>query len=162
MVKRSGGRRSSRFSLAGSVMLTRRTATVTISAPETSTAFRVSANEAYLPVPTISRDRKLFPARTKGSSPAISAAPDEVDDLDRVALGETMRRVIRARHHGAVHLDRDPARPQSEARDQVGDGGVRRELARLVIHSDPHGVKDLPPACRDVHHEVPANPPRRR
>src|SRR6187402_1753207 len=151
MVKRSGGRCSSRFSFAGSVMLTRRTATVTISAPDTSTACRVWANEAYLPVPTMSRDRKLLPARTKGSSPAISAAPHEVDDLHRVAVGQAVRAVLGPRHHGAIHLHGDPPGPQGQPGDQVGDGGVRRQLARLVIDRDPHGVKDLPPGSRDVH-----------
>jgi len=43
-------------SLFGSVILTRRTATVTISAPLSSIAARVSAKSRYLPVPTIRRD----------------------------------------------------------------------------------------------------------
>src|SRR5262245_58859923 len=51
-------------------MFTRRTATVTISAPDASTARRVSANEAYFPVPTMSRERYSRPASTKGSGDA--------------------------------------------------------------------------------------------
>jgi hypothetical protein len=49
-------------------MLTRRTATVTISAPDASMARLVSAKSLYLPVPTISRDRYLLPASSKKSS----------------------------------------------------------------------------------------------
>jgi hypothetical protein len=46
----------------GSEMLTRRTATVTISAPDASTAAAFWAKSLYLPVPTISRDAKVRPA----------------------------------------------------------------------------------------------------
>jgi hypothetical protein len=51
-------------------MLTRRTATVTISAPEASTAAAFCSKLLYLPVPTISRDAKLCPATDQPSSPA--------------------------------------------------------------------------------------------
>src|SRR5439155_4692358 len=99
-------------------MFTRRTATVTISAPEASTARRVSAKDAYLPVPTIRRERYSRPARTKGSADrAISAASDEMDDLDAVAGGEPPGGVVGARHHGAVHLDGDPPRSEPEPHD---------------------------------------------
>jgi hypothetical protein len=46
----------------GSEMLTRRTATVTISAPDASTAAAFSSKLLYLPVPTISREVKVRPA----------------------------------------------------------------------------------------------------
>src|SRR6266404_2860144 len=55
-------------------MFTRRTATVTISAPERSTASRVVAKSRYLPVPTMSRERYERPASTNGSSSALGAA----------------------------------------------------------------------------------------
>src|SRR5579883_1525600 len=90
-------------------MFTRRTATVTISAPDASTARRVSSNERYLPVPTMSRERYSRPASTNGSA-AISAAPDDVDHLDTVALAERRRAVGRPRDDRRVHLDRDAAR----------------------------------------------------
>src|SRR5713101_6966288 len=41
--------------------LTRRTATVTISAPEASMASRMFSNDGYFPVPTIRRDLNSFP-----------------------------------------------------------------------------------------------------
>src|SRR5438132_4661725 len=130
--------KSSRFSRPGSVMFTRRTATVTISAPEASIARRVSAKDAYLPVPTIRRERYSRPASRKGSF--ISSAPDEMDDLDPVALAERGCPVFGARHDGAVHLDRDATRPEPERRDEVGDGGVGLERAGLVVHDDLHGT----------------------
>ena len=47
--------------------LTRRTATVTISAPEASMAAAVSGPSLYLPVPTMRRERKRRPAMTRSS-----------------------------------------------------------------------------------------------
>src|SRR5439155_26381832 len=137
IAKRSGGRWSGRFSRAGSVMFTRRTATVTISAPDASIARRVSAKDAYLPVPTISRERYSRPASTKGSF--MSPSPDEMDDLDPVALAERGERILGAWHHGAVHLDRDATRPEPERRDEIGDGRLRVERAGFVVHDDLHG-----------------------
>jgi hypothetical protein len=49
-------------------MFTRRTATVTISEPEASYAWDMTAYEEYLPVPTMSRDVNVLPAITKGVS----------------------------------------------------------------------------------------------
>ena len=48
--------------------LTRRTATVTISAPEASMAAAVSGPSLYLPVPTMRRERKRRPAMTRSSA----------------------------------------------------------------------------------------------
>src|SRR2546421_6826836 len=45
--------------------LTRRTATVMISVPEASWASRITSIEAYLPVPTISRDVNSLPPSTR-------------------------------------------------------------------------------------------------
>ncbi len=49
-------------------MFTRRTATVTISAPEASTAAAFSSKLLYLPVPTISREAKVRPATVQVSA----------------------------------------------------------------------------------------------
>ena len=48
-----------------SLMLTRRTATVTMSAPDASWARCMTGNDEYLPVPTIRRDLNSRPAITK-------------------------------------------------------------------------------------------------
>ena len=58
----------------GSEMLTRRTATVTISAPAAATAAAFCAKSLYLPVPTISRDVKLRPATCQLSCSAVVMA----------------------------------------------------------------------------------------
>ena len=49
-------------------MFTRRTATVTISAPEASTAAAFSSKLLYLPVPTIRREVKVRPATVQVSA----------------------------------------------------------------------------------------------
>ena len=56
-------------------MFTRRTATVTMSAPEAACACAITACDEYLPVPTISRDAKVRPAITKGESVTRSYPP---------------------------------------------------------------------------------------
>src|SRR5918992_5204552 len=52
----------------------RRTATVTISAPEAATASRMVSNESYFPVPRMRRERKLRPAITSSSFTATPFA----------------------------------------------------------------------------------------
>jgi hypothetical protein len=46
-------------------MFTRRTATVTMSAPDASWARTMTDGDEYFPVPTMSRDAKVFPAIVK-------------------------------------------------------------------------------------------------
>src|SRR3954469_25094283 len=91
----------------GSERFTRRTATVTISAPDASIARAVSSKSLYLPVPTRRRERKRLPATSKASSPAVwvdcgwmefmrlvldcSTAADEVHDLKAVAVHDLGR-----------------------------------------------------------------------
>src|SRR5262249_34780153 len=144
IVKRSSGRYSRRFSFPGSVMFTRRTATVTISAPDASTARRVSSNDRYLPVPTMSRERYSRPASVKVSLVSIaSPASHEVDHLDRVPVVKDRRAVLGARHDGAVHLHGDPARAEAERGDEIGDrrpGGHRAWLA-IYLDDDLHDVR---------------------
>lgn len=67
-------------------MFTRRTATVTISAPEAAWACAMMACDGYLPVPTINRDVNVRPAMTNGVSVNRLPSTDEVDDLHRIAL----------------------------------------------------------------------------
>ena len=49
-------------------MFTRRTATVTISAPDAACACAITACDGYFPVPTISREVNVRPAITNGVS----------------------------------------------------------------------------------------------
>src|SRR5687767_15720708 len=92
---------SSSDSRERSEMFTRRTATVTMSAPDASCARAMTACDAYLPVPMIRRDRNVRPAITNGvsviqqsqiphpdhQSSSIDDLPtaDEVDDLHLIA-----------------------------------------------------------------------------
>src|SRR5436190_23494119 len=84
----------------------RRTATVTISAPEATTASRILAKLSYFPVPRIRRDPKLRPAivsvsctRPKLAVSALALAPCE----PRVALldegGHAFLLILGGEHH---------------------------------------------------------------
>src|SRR6185503_6496734 len=120
-------------------MFTRRTATVTISAPAASVARRVSSNERYLPEPVINRDWYVLPASTNGSSSAIcSPATDEMDDLDRVAVLEHRVGVGRSGDDLAIHLDGDAPRTEPEGRHEVRHRGTGRQPLRLVVHRHLH------------------------
>src|SRR5712692_4487479 len=68
--------RSSSDSLLRS-RFTRRTATVTISAPLASRARAVSWKDLYFPVPTIRRERKERPAMRSGSVMTFHCKPGE-------------------------------------------------------------------------------------
>src|SRR2546425_6222064 len=88
---------------------TRRTATVTISAPDASIARVIVSLSGYLPVPTMSRDWNVRPpmvrsvSRTRSSAVVIaSPAADEVHQLDRVAGPDAHVAQRRAPHDGAV------------------------------------------------------------
>src|SRR5882724_11183212 len=70
------GIKSSSDYLVLSVRFTRRTATVTMSAPDATCARAISAKLRYFPVPTISRDANARPAMTSWS---------DIFDLNRCA-----------------------------------------------------------------------------
>ena len=69
-----GSMKSVSIGAVGSETFTRRTATVTISAPDASTAAAFCSKSLYLPVPTISRERNVRPATVQVSSLAAGAA----------------------------------------------------------------------------------------
>src|SRR5258708_39519300 len=85
----------------------RRTATVTISTPLASWQRRITSNDGYLPVPTISREVNVCPAMVKGLS-VMSTTSDERDDLDAISCAQLQLGLPRAANHLGVHLDRDP------------------------------------------------------
>src|SRR5512147_254471 len=111
---RDRSRWSRRLSLPASVMFTRRTAA--------SMARRVSSKSLYFPVPTISRERYALPPISKLSLTALSPSADEMHDLDDVAGSQRPPRVLVARQHFLVQLDRQAAAAQRQLRDQIGDG----------------------------------------
>src|SRR5688572_23973082 len=105
-------------------MFTRRTATVTISAPDASTAAALCSKLLYLPVPTMSREVNRRPATSQPSS--ISAASDKGDDLIFVAILHLDLAQRRARHDLQIALDRDLGRLESELERQLGDAEAGR------------------------------------
>src|SRR5690606_32823126 len=133
---------SSRFgSPAVWPMLVRRIATVTICAPLSSTAARVSSKSRYLPVPISSRDVNSRWPMFRVSEGALmsrfrSAAADGHDDLEAVAGRERLGVVPAARHDLAVALDRDPSAREPEFGEQRGDGAGRRQGPRIAVDDD--------------------------
>src|SRR5258708_7648874 len=103
---------------------TRRTATVTISAPDAATARAILSLSAYLPVPTLRREWKVRPPMRNGVSRAVatvvvtgSAAPDEVHQLYRVPRGDPNVAERGAAYDRAVVLHHDGARVELERRE---------------------------------------------
>src|SRR5262245_30752131 len=103
-------------------MFTRRTATVTTSAPDTSMAFFVSTKSLYLPVPTHSRDLNSRPAITNRSLCMVKpfplsgdfcrcSAPDEAQDLHTVPFLETPKLKLLAVKNFQIQLHCDSFRP---------------------------------------------------
>jgi len=66
--------KSTSFGWLGSVRFTRRTATVTISAPLASRARAFSSYDLYLPVPMMRRERQVRPATVNGLSSGATRA----------------------------------------------------------------------------------------
>ena len=130
------GRWASTFCSGGAFGSTRRSATVTSSAPLASTAARCTASEGYLPLPTISRERNVCVAERVGVRHA-SASSDRLEDLDPVARGERAALVDRPRHHA-----RGSPRPPPAGRRGRARGAARRRSSRRA----PRG----PRRSRDV------------
>src|SRR5262245_56395233 len=85
---------------------TRRIATVTISAPDSSMAWRMTSLVEYLPVPTMSRELKSFPPSTRLVSYISLPSTHRSHDLDLVSVAELQRRVLALRCDLAVHRHR--------------------------------------------------------
>src|SRR3989442_4334245 len=119
---------SSRFSGPRLFRSTRRTATVTISAPDASWASFMTWKLGYLPVPTMRRERNSRPARIRGSPlmlPMVArtaasggftplAAPHEGHYLEPVAVVQTQPGVLVAVNDAHVVRHRHPRPVQRE------------------------------------------------
>src|SRR5687767_298018 len=119
----------------------RRTATVTMSAPEASWQRFITSKLGYLPVPMISLDCSVWPAMTSGLSGMVFplTPAHEGDDLDPVAVGEGVLGVARAANQLGVDLDRDGVAGKLKLGEQRGDGRGRRQLSRLAVDDELHG-----------------------
>src|SRR5437762_2949805 len=140
--------------------LTRRTATVTISAPDSSCAWRMISLLPYLPVPTMSRDVKSLPPSTRFVS-CISTPPAHVaarlaarpathgsDDLNAVALAQRHRRVRGLRRDLAVHRHRGVVALDREVAEQRLDAEPIGHLHLAPVHGDLHRNENGRSPCR--------------
>ena len=120
-------------------MFTRRTATVTMSAPDASCACAITACDEYLPVPTMSRDVNVRPAIVKEyqlprrasmcSRNAVScvsslwrvasAAAHEIHDFDPIAVADERGRERVALEDREVVFDGDAPRIDLEPLEQL-------------------------------------------
>src|SRR5712692_11813897 len=98
---------------------TRRTATVTTSAPDASSARIISSLERYLPVPTSRREWNTRPPMVRGMSfttsrAAVIESPSshEMHQLDGVARGDAHLAQRGTAHDAAVVLHHHGARVQ--------------------------------------------------
>src|SRR5881392_878814 len=97
-------------------MFTRRTASVTMSAPDAACACVMTACDEYLPVPTMSRDTKVRPAMVKGESVMAKvyledlATAHEVDDFHGVAVADQRRRESMFSRSSSSRTDRGCSR----------------------------------------------------
>src|SRR5438094_2061546 len=138
---------SSRFSGPRAFRSTRRTATVTISAPEATWASSIASKLGYFPVPTMRRDRNSRPARMKGSplmltmvaraagGPCLAPA-HERHDLEPVAVVQAQRGVLGAGHDAQVVLDRHPRPVEGELAQHVGHRRAGRHPQRFPVHGN--------------------------
>src|SRR5687767_3322126 len=123
-------------------MFTRRTATVTMSAPDASCAACMIWWDGYLPVPMIRRDANSRPAITKGSIASDYHRPSahEVDDFYLVAGLHRRRRVRVPLDDDEVALDRDAAGIDAELRQQLRDRDAAVELVGFAVEGDCHAL----------------------
>src|SRR5258705_801206 len=124
-------------------MFTRRTATVTMSAPDAACACAITACDEYLPVPTMSRDVKVRPAMVNGvsvmSRPLNSAATHEIDDLDAVAVADERRRERGAPDDHEVVLHRDAPRVDVEPFEKFLHRQRLLEIVGIPVERNAHG-----------------------
>src|SRR2546426_1182904 len=113
-------------------MLTRRTATVTTSAPDASMAFWVSTKSLYLPVPTQSRERNSMPAIVNRSSFMLCVLPtaDEPDDFHAVPVAQRCAREGLPVHHREVQLHGDSFGGNAQVGQERSDRVSVRHLTR--------------------------------
>src|SRR3989442_744588 len=122
--------------------LTRRSATVTISAPDSSWACRMTSSDPYFPVPTIRRDENSLPPITSDVSMAILLSPRTAthrpNHLDAVPILEPDGLELVAARDLAVHGDGGELALHAEGDEEAVDAEAVRHLHRLAVHRDLH------------------------
>src|SRR5687767_9666173 len=94
--------------------------------------------EAYLPVPTMSRDVYSLPPRTSVVSAIMLSAPHRPHDLDLVALAQRHRPILRFRCDLTVDGDSGELPAHVEVREQPVHAERVRDLHRLSVDHDRH------------------------
>src|SRR5215813_4497505 len=117
--------------------LTRRTATVTISAPDSSCAWRMMSLLGYLPVPTMSRDVKSLPPSTRFVSYMLPA-PHWPNDFHAVSLAQRHRGVRRLRRDLAVDRHRRELALHREVIEERTDAEPVGDLHLASVDGDLH------------------------
>src|SRR4029077_4714977 len=126
-------------------MFTRRTATVTMSAPEASCACAMTACDEYFPVPTMSREVKVRPAMVKGVSSSAKAyldvlsATHEVHDLDVVAVADESGRERGAPDDDQVVLDGNAPRVDVQPFQEFLHRQRLLEIIGIPVERNAHG-----------------------
>jgi hypothetical protein len=121
-------------------MLTRRTATVTMSAPEALWALAITACELYFPLPMISRDLNARPAMTSDVSPGIRlASTHKIHDLDAVAVLNECLRKEGSPENLEIVLDSHAARIDCQFHEQLSDRQRLVEFVEFTVERDAQG-----------------------
>src|SRR5688572_2423553 len=121
-------------------MFTRRTATVTMSAPEAACAWAMTGCDGYLPVPAIRRDANVRPAITRGVSiTSVLPSADEIDDLDAVPLADDNLGEALPLDDEEVVLDGHPPGIDVEPSQQGGDRQRFVDFEPVAVECDYHG-----------------------
>src|SRR6266513_3707080 len=143
---------------------TRRTATVTISAPDSSMAWRMTSLDEYFPVPTMSRELKSLPPSTRFVSYISLPSAHFTARLAPLAAPRLGRRSPRTAAHGshdfelvpfrklhgsvlalrrdlAIHRHRGVLALDIEEYEQRVDGDAGLHVHRLAVDRDVHKRK---------------------
>src|SRR5215210_6814202 len=143
---------------------TRRTATVTTSAPDAPMARDMTPWSRYLPVPTMRRERKLRPPMVRGSSVPIraesvlvmscpslsqsrrsvrkitagevSSSSYEVHQLDGISRGEGGLLQLSSTYDLAVELDDDGPGVEAQVPEEAGHGRGARDPPGFSVQDD--------------------------
>src|SRR5215510_658851 len=112
-----------------------------ISVPDASCASRMTSIEAYLPVPTISRDENSLPPRTRFVSHIPLPSAHGANDLDLVAVVQRHRRVGRLGRDLTVDGDGRVLALDLQEGEQALDGEPGLHVHRLAVDVDLHRHK---------------------
>jgi len=131
-------------------MFTRRTATVTMSAPEALWACAITACELYFPLPMINRDVNARPAMTSDVSPGIRlASTHKIHDLNAVAVVNERLRKEGSPENLEIVLDSHAARIDRQLHEQVSDRKRLVEFVEFTVERDAQriGPRDVTAYC---------------